>query len=259
MASPGRDGCWVSWDRHTQTPGYGGPDAPERVSTPFLPPPLSLSAAANPIPGHAGWERVSVVLSLSFTPRQRGQGCLSPPCPHLSPNSPGSQGSPVACPSPLRHSPSQTPLRGWMWYQASSLCPISVTWQWQCCTQPRSHLCPVAVGGLGSCCWRPGCVSWLCVPACVPPPYPHSSPWGSAVGEQCRGPPCPTGAPPPPASWHLLQLPAHKPARRWCPCQGPAGLMALACSHPSVGERSSIPQVYPLNPLPRTCPPLGPG
>lgn len=210
LASPGRDGCWVSRDRHTRMPGYGGPDAPGRVSTPFLPPPLSLSASANPVPGRAGRERVSVVLSLSFTLWQQGQGCLSPPCPHLPPNPPpGSWGSPTACPSPA-----QTLLRVWMWYQAGSSHPVPVT-----------APCPAPVPSVPLC-GRVGVLplgSWLCFPAvcaCVsrPPliPTPHlealqrASGAGDPPAVHRRSPPQPPGTSC--SRWHTNPLGAGIPA-----------------------------------------------
>ena len=180
MASFGRDGCGVSRYRRALTPGYGGPRAPGGVSTPFPPPPLSSSVAANPIPGRAGRERVPVVLSLSFTPGQRGQRCLSPLCPHLPPNPPPwSQGSPMAW-----HSPSGTARPSPHSQAGCGIKPDPPALS-QCrgggggsavpSAQPQSPLCPVAVGGLGSCQWGPDCVSHLCVPVPLLPliPAPH--------------------------------------------------------------------------------------
>lgn len=186
---------------------------------------------------------MSVVLSLSFTPWQQSQGCLSPLCPRVSPNAPR-ESQPVPDPAPrLDVALSQVPVPHLGNMMVAAPCPGPVP----SVPHGRGEVVVLLLA------------SWLCVPAvcaCVSPPCPHPSPWGSGAIEQCQGHPCTTTALPPSRDPHsppdppqpLLQLPAHESARRWRPRQEPAHLMAPACPHPAFGEQSSIPPALPTKP-----------
>lgn len=193
LVSPGRDGCWVSWDWHAQALGYGGPDAPGRVSTPFLPPPLSSSAAANPILEPAGWERVSVILSLSFMAAGPGLPVtpVSPPVPSppMEPGQPpGRSQPPLAQPSPapaprLDAVPSRLPVPRPGDVAVAAPCPAPVP----SVLRGRGR---VGVLPPGSCLCFPAVCACVSPPLLIPTPHPGALQWASSAGDP-RAPPEP--------------------------------------------------------------------